>query len=67
MKLVPCSRRKFCEGDIEVPKMSLCAPLAELDKFSECQDNMSFPVQKWPDISNYWSDIPSKNEAEKKE
>ena len=31
-----------------------------LDKFSECQDNMSFHVQKW-------SDIPSKKEAKKKE
>ena len=39
-----------------------------LDKFSECQDNiMSFHVQKWPDISNGWSDIPSKKEAKKKE
>ena len=24
---------------------------------------MSFHVQKWPDISNGWSDIPSKKEA----
>ena len=38
-----------------------------IDKFSECQDNMSFHVQKWPDISNDWSDIPSKKEAKKKE
>ena len=37
-----------------------------LDKFSECQYNMSFHVQKWPDISNGWSDIPSKKEANKK-
>ena len=28
---------------------------------------MSFHVQKWPDISNGWSDIPSKKEAKKKE
>ena len=27
---------------------------------------MSFHVQKWPDISNGWSDIPSKKEAKKK-
>ena len=27
---------------------------------------MSFHVQKWPDISNDWSDIPSKKEAKKK-
>ena len=27
---------------------------------------MSFHVQKWPDISNGWSDIPSKKEANKK-
>ena len=38
-----------------------------LDKFSECQYNMSFRVQKWPDISNVWLDIPSKKEAKKKE
>ena len=38
-----------------------------LDKFSECQDNMSFHVQKWLDISNGWLDIPSKKEANKKE
>ena len=38
-----------------------------LDKFSECQYNMSFHVRKWPDISNCWSDIPSKKEAKKKE
>ena len=37
-----------------------------LDKFSECQYNMSFHVQKWPDISNGGSDIPSKKEANKK-
>ena len=37
-----------------------------LDKFSECQYNMSFHVQKWPDISNGWSDIPSEKEANKK-
>ena len=37
-----------------------------LDKFSECQYNMSFHAQKWPDISNGWSDIPSKKEANKK-
>ena len=37
-----------------------------LDKFSECQYNMFFHVQKWPDISNGWSDIPSKKEANKK-
>ena len=37
-----------------------------LDKFSECQYNMSFHVQKWPDISNGWSDIPSKKEANKR-
>ena len=37
-----------------------------LDMFSECQYNMSFHVQKWPDISNGWSDIPSKKEAKKK-
>ena len=29
-----------------------------VDKFSECHH-----VQKWPDISNGWSDIPSKKEA----
>ena len=34
-----------------------------LDRFSECQYNMSFHVQKVPDISNGWSDIPSKKEA----
>ena len=28
---------------------------------------MSFHVQKWPDISNGWLDIPSKKEAKKKE
>ena len=28
---------------------------------------MSFLVQKWQDISNDWSDIPSKKEAKKKE
>ena len=28
---------------------------------------MSFHVQTWPDISNGWSDIPSKKEAKKKE
>ena len=29
-----------------------------LDRFSDCQYNiMSFHVQKWPDISNGWSDI----------
>ena len=38
-----------------------------LGRFSECQDNMSFHVQKWPDISNGWSDKPSKKEAKKKE
>ena len=27
---------------------------------------MSFHVQKWPDISNGWSDIRSKKEANKK-
>ena len=27
---------------------------------------MSFHVQKWPDISNSWSDIRSKKEANKK-
>ena len=27
---------------------------------------MSFHVQKWPDILNGWSDIPSKKEANKK-
>ena len=27
---------------------------------------MSFHVQKWSDISNDWSDIPSKKEAKKK-
>ena len=27
---------------------------------------MSFHVQNWPDISNGWSDIPSKKEANKK-
>ena len=27
---------------------------------------MSFHVQKWPDISNGWSDIPSEKEANKK-
>ena len=27
---------------------------------------MYFHVQKWPDISNGWSDIPSKKEAKKK-
>ena len=37
-----------------------------LDKFSECQYNMSFRVQKWPDISNGWSDIPNEKEANKK-
>ena len=37
-----------------------------LDKFSECQYNMTFHVQKWPDISNGWSDIPSEKEANKK-
>ena len=37
-----------------------------LDKISECQYNMSFHVQKWPDISNGWSDI-HKEEAKKKE
>ena len=35
--------------------------------FSKCQDNMSFHVQKWPDNSNGWLDIPSKKEAKKKE
>ena len=35
-----------------------------LDKLSECQYNMSFHVQKWPDIS--WLDVPSKKEANKK-
>ena len=34
-----------------------------LDRFSGCQYNMSFHVQKVPDISNGWSDIPSKKEA----
>ena len=38
-----------------------------LDKLSECQYNMSFHVQKWPDISNGWLDVPSKKEANKKE
>ena len=38
-----------------------------LDKLSECQYNMSFHVQKWPDISNSWLDEPSKKEANKKE
>ena len=38
-----------------------------LEKFSECQDNMSFHVQKCLDISNDWLDIPSKKEARKKE
>ena len=28
---------------------------------------MSFYVQKWPDISNGWSDIPSKTEAKENE
>ena len=28
---------------------------------------MSFHVQKWPDISNGWSDIPSKKEANEEE
>ena len=28
---------------------------------------MYFHVSKWPDISNDWSDIPSKKEAKKKE
>ena len=28
---------------------------------------MSFHVQKWPDISNGWLDVPSKKEANKKE
>ena len=37
-----------------------------LDKFSECQYNMSFFVQKWPDISNGWSDIPRKSRQIKK-
>ena len=37
-----------------------------LDMFSVCQYNMSFHVQKWPDISNGWSDIQSKKEAKKK-
>ena len=41
-------------------------PSRALGKFSECQDNMSFHVQNWPD-SNDWSDIPSKKEAKKKE
>ena len=27
---------------------------------------MSFLVQKWQDISNDWSDIPSKKEAKEK-
>ena len=27
---------------------------------------MSFRVQKWPDISNVWLNIPSKKEANKK-
>ena len=31
-----------------------------LNKFSECQYNMSFHVQNWPDISNGWSDIATK-------
>ena len=35
--------------------------------FSECHNNMSFHVQKWPDISNGWSDIPSNKEKGKKE
>ena len=35
-----------------------------LDKLCECQYNMSFPVQKWQDIS--WLDVPSKKEANKK-
>ena len=34
--------------------------------FSECQYNKSFHVQKWPDVSNGWSDIPSKKEAKKR-
>ena len=38
-----------------------------LDKFSECQDHMSFHVQRWLYISNGWLDIPSKKEAKKKE
>ena len=37
-----------------------------IDKFSECQYNMSFHVQKWPDILNCWSDIQSKKEAKKR-
>ena len=37
-----------------------------LDELSECQYNMSFRVQKWPDISNGWLDVPSKKEANKK-
>ena len=41
--------------------------LRALDKFSECQGNKSCHVQKWSDISNCWSDIPSKKEAKKKE
>ena len=31
------------------------------------KDNMSFHVQKWPDISKGWLDIPSQTEAKKKE
>ena len=38
-----------------------------LGMFSECHDNMSFHVQKWPDFSNDWLDILSKKEAKKKE
>ena len=34
-----------------------------LDRFSGCQYNMSFHVQNVPDISNGWSDVPSKKEA----
>ena len=43
-----------------------CVRLGTEGKFSECQYNMSFHVQKWPDISNDWSDIPSEEEANKK-
>ena len=32
--------------------------------YSECQYNMSFHVQKLPDISNGWSDISSVEDLE---
>ena len=38
-----------------------------LDKFSECQYNMSFHVQTWPDISNGWSEKKKEKSTKQKE